>query len=395
MTISSLSERTDVFDLFSGPGGFTWGWQHAGFVPSVAIDNDALAMRTHELNFPHSLALHRDLTEFGPRDLLRVLGTRPRKLLAIVGGPPCQGWSKAGRGKLRSLDAAPVSLLRDPRNHLYKRFLDFADFFRPPILVMENVPGMLSIEGRNVADEVQSHFDDIGYRCTYAKVNARVFGVPQDRRRLIFLGVRRNVRLALAASDLEDFATRFKRDVLRLPRADTTVRQAIGDLPSVLHGTEEDPQIYSAPRKSSRYSQLMRERSNGMITDHVTRFHNDQDLEAFGAMPEGGLYHQLEPRLKRYRDDIFKDKYRKLRWDAPAGTVTAHFAKDCYTHIHPEQARTASIREAARFQSFPDDFRFFGNMGDRFRQIGNAVPPLMAYGIATFVRDAIRRSSRG
>lgn len=391
----SLSKRADIFDLFSGPGGFTWGWKQAGFVPRVAIDSDAVAMRTHELNFPHSLALHRDLTKFGPRDLLHVLGTRPRTLLAIVGGPPCQGWSKAGRGKLRSLEEAPASLLRDARNHLYKRFLDFADFFRPPILVMENVPGMLSIEGRNVAEDVRSHFENIGYHCSYATVSARVFGVPQDRRRLIFLGVRKDVRLVLPASGLETFAARFKRDVLRLPSSDTTVRQAIGDLPRIAHGTEEDPQIYHAARKSSRYSHLMRERSNGVITDHVTRSHNNQDLEAFRAMPEGGVYHQLEARLKRYRDDIFKDKYKKLRWDAPAGTVTAHFAKDCYTHIHPDQPRTASIREAARFQSFPDDFRFFGNMGERFRQIGNAVPPLMAYGIAAFVREALQQATRG
>ncbi len=168
------------------------------------------------------------------------------------------------------------------------------------------------------------------------------------------------------------------------------MRQAIGDLPSIRHGTDEDPQIYCGPGHPTRYCALMRERSSGMITDHITRTHNDQDLKAFDAMLEGGLYHQLPAHLKRYRDDIFKDKYRKLRWDAPAGTVTAHFAKDCYTHIHPDQPRTVSIREAARFQSFPDDFRFFGNMGDRFRQIGNAVPPLMAYGIAAFVRDAIR-----
>ena len=137
----------------------------------------------------------------------------------------------------------------------------------------------------------------------------------------------------------------------------------------------------------------MRERSNGMITDHVTREHNAQDLEAFETMPEGGQYHELDARFKRYRDDIFKDKYRKLRWDSPAGTVTAHFAKDCYTHIHPDQARTVSIREAARFQSFPDNFRFFGNMGDRFRQIGNAVPPLMAYGIASYVREVVRSAA--
>jgi DNA (cytosine-5)-methyltransferase 1 len=122
------------------------------------------------------------------------------------------------------------------------------------------------------------------------------------------------------------------------------------------------------------------------VTDHVCRSHNSQDIRAFQQMLPGMLYHQLPDNLKRYRDDIFKDKYKKLIWERPAGTVTAHFAKDVYTHIHPGQSRTISIREAARLQSFPDAFRFFGNIGERFRQIGNAVPPLMAWGIAEYVR---------
>lgn len=389
MTAVDLAGRTDVIELFAGAGGFTWGWQRAGYTTKVAIDNDAPAARTHELNFPSALTLQRDLTKFGPDDLAEIIGERPRGLLAIVGGPPCQGWSRAGRGKLRSLDTTARSLLNDPRNRLYRRYLEFVDRFRPPICVMENVPGMLSIEGTNVADSILSHFEDIGYRTSVSLVNARWFGVPQDRRRLIFLGVRADLRLPITAARLENYAARFRREMLQLPADDTTIRQAISDLPQIAHGTEEDPQIYRSARKLSRYAQIMRDGSNSMITDHVTRWHNDQDLEAFSVMPEGGLYHQLDAKYKRYRDDIFKDKYRKLRWDSTAGTVTAHFAKDCYTHIHPEQPRTVSIREAARFQSFPDNFRFFGNMGDRFRQIGNAVPPLMAYGIASYVRENI------
>ena len=104
-------------------------------------------------------------------------------------------------------------------------------------------------------------------------------------------------------------------------------------------------------------------------------------------MKEGMKYYQLNEKYKRYRDDIFRDKYKKLIWNRPAWTVTAHLGKDCYTHIHPGQARTISVREAARLQSFPDSFRFWGNIGDRFRQIGNAVPPLMAWGIAEFVKQ--------
>jgi DNA (cytosine-5)-methyltransferase 1 len=256
---------------------------------------------------------------------------------------------------------------------------------------MENVPGMLNLEGRNVAEEVIENFAGISYRTTCAIVNARWFGVPQDRNRLIFLGVRDDLRLELNAANLEDYAPRFRSKIAGLS-SETTLRQAIGDLPSIPHGTREDPQPFIRSRgRISHFADLMRQGSNGIITDHICRKHNEQDLKAFGAMPEGGLYVDLPDHLKRYRDDIFPDKYRRLRWTDASGTITAHLAKDCYTHIHPDENRTISIREAARIQSFPDDFRFFGHMGDRFRQIGNAVPPLMAWGIAEYLKEKLHQ----
>lgn len=381
----------EVIDLFAGAGGFTWGWRRAGFRTVAAIDSDTAAARTHELNFgsDHTLSLNRDLEEFGPDKLEALLRSRPRRLLAVTGGPPCQGWSKAGRGKLRSLRGRAHSLLTDPRNSLYRQFVAYVRHFQPPITVMENVPGMLNLEDRNVAEEVIDNFTEIGYRTTCAIVNARWFGVPQDRKRLIFIGVRDELDLALDAADLREYAPRFRRDVAGLP-GETTVHRAIADLPDIPHGTREDPQPYRRGRgRISTYADLMRQQSNGLVTDHICREHNAQDLEAFSVMPEGGIYVDLPDHLKRYRDDIFQDKYRRLRWSGVSGTITAHLAKDCYAHIHPAENRTISIREAARIQSFPDDFRFFGHMGDRFRQIGNAVPPLMSWGIAEYVRERL------
>lgn len=388
MTAIDLSHRTAVVELFCGAGGFTWGWQRAGFRTIAAIDSDCPATRTHEMNFgAETISLNRDLTTFGPHELHQLLGTRPQSLFAITGGPPCQGWSKVGRGKMRSLQTRAATLIDDPRNHLYRNFLEYVCHFRPPVCVMENVPGMMAIEGENVAEAVRLHYGAIGYQCSYALVNARWFGVPQDRRRLIFLCVRHDLPFRLDAGQLQAFATSFRTCTLGMPD-ETTVRQAIADLPGARHGTTEDPQPYRHPSgRRSRFADLMREGSGPMIADHVCRGHNGQDLEAFRLMREGSLYHELPRRLKRYRDDIFKDKYKRLYWDRPAWTVTAHFAKDVYTHIHPQQHRTISAREAARLQSFPDTFRFFGNISERFRQIGNAVPPLMAWGIAEFVKQ--------
>lgn len=375
-------------DLFCGAGGFTWGWVRAGFVPLAAIDNDSTALRTYEVNFGHThcRTLHKDLDKIGPYELAGMAALKRRVVSVIVGGPPCQGWSKVGRGKLRSLGMAGYDILVDPRNTLYRRFIEMVAHFQPTVCVMENVPGMLSIHKANVADIVKSNFEEMGYHCTYSLVNAKWFGVPQDRNRLIFIATRQGIPF-LDASGLQAFSTVFRRDVVCLARQ-TTVADAIRDLPPIANGAEDDPLVYSRrPGRQPCYVGLMREGANGLITDHVCRRQNAQDVEAFSTMNEGMKYYQLEGKYKRYRDDIFQDKYKKLVWDRPAWTVTAHLSKDCYTHIHPGQARTISVREAARLQSFPDAFRFWGNVGDRFRQIGNAVPPLMAWGIAEFVRQ--------
>lgn len=325
-----------------------------------------------------------DLGKAKPKDLSETIALKPSKVTVVVGGPPCQGWSKVGRGKLRSLRMDGGNFHADPRNILYHRFIKLVAYFRPMVCVMENVPGMLSIQKTNVADIVKANFEKIGYNCEYSLVNARWFGVPQERSRLIFIATH-NIS-PIKTKGLEAFSNVFRREVIRMAKH-PTVYDAIYDLPKIQNGAIEDPLIYlRRVGRISRYVEIMREGTNGLVTDHVCRRQNAQDVKAFASMKEGMKYYQLDGRFKRYRDDIFKDKYKKLFGEKPAWTITAHLGKDCYTHIHPEQPRTISVREAARLQSFPDSFRFWGNLGDRFRQIGNAVPPLMAWGIAEFVR---------
>jgi DNA (cytosine-5)-methyltransferase 1 len=378
-------------DLFCGAGGFTWGWVQAGYLPLACIDNDTAALRSLELNFGHchSGILNRDLSRVDVEDACELAGIRSGYADVIIGGPPCQGWSKVGRGKIRSLGRSSERLINDPRNKLYKRFIEFVSYIQPTVFVMENVPGMLSIEGLNVADLVRANFEEIGFDCSYSLVNAHCFGVPQERQRIIFIGTRRDSGFSLDAGRLSSYGPIFRKTVLGLSRR-TLVADALADLPEIANGDEEDPVIYRrGPGRPSQYVQIMRAGSNGLITDHVCRRYNSQDVKAFAIMKEGMKYYELPERFKRYREDIFPDKYKRLIWKKPSWTVTAHLGKDCYTHIHPRQARTVSIREAARLQSFPDAFRFFGNMGDRFRQIGNAVPPLMAWGIAEFVKQEL------
>jgi DNA (cytosine-5)-methyltransferase 1 len=173
----------------------------------------------------------------------------------------------------------------------------------------------------------------------------------------------------------------------------TTVGEALFDLPKLSVNRQDELLSYRNDGLPP-YAALMHAGLNGIIRDHVTRFHGDQDRRAFRALKPGMTYDELSSGLKRYRDDIFKDKYRRLGSKVPAGTVTAHLAHDCYSHIHPTQLRTISPREAARLQGFPDGFHFCGSIGDRFRQIGNAVPPLLAYQIGRAIHLRLTRKMR-
>lgn len=384
-----------VLDLFAGAGGLTLGFHWAGYKPAIAIDHSPLAVETLEANFAHRglKALLRDLASFGPADLKAWLLEKqiPPNFDVLVGGPPCQGWSKVGRGKLRALGNGSgasardngggrrVDATRDPRNELYKRYLLFVEAFRPRVALMENVPGMLSHDRRNVAEEIRIALSALGYKTSLKLLNAVDYGVPQLRERLFFVGVREDLNLAFTFPP----PSTMEKDRV-------SVWDAIGDLPPIPNGARNWCLPYPDRRRRSAYGTRMREDADpATIFDHVCRTQNDQDLQAFRLLRQGGWYRDLPPHFKRYRDDIFEDKYKKLYSNKPSWCVTAHLSRDCYTHIHPTQARTISVREAARLQSFPDAFYLAGNMGEKFSLIGNAVPPVLAEQLAGAIREQI------
>ena len=206
------------------------------------------------------------------------------------------------------------------------------------------------------------------------------YGVPQHRKRLFIVGIKDNGR--------------FKWPVPREPRA--TLRDAIGDLPQVPPGQLDNTIEYSGQPTSS-LGRSLRDGLQGddakVLWDHVTRFVRDDDAEAFSLMAEGQTYQDLPDRLRRYRGDIFSDKYVRLRWDGLSRSITAHLAKDGYWYIHPQENRTLSVREAARIQTLPDSFRFAGSMTSRFAQIGNAVPPLLGQAVGRSVLAALNEPS--
>lgn len=445
-----------VLDLFAGCGGFSLGFKLAGFELAGGIEIKPEAARAYQRNLAPHLTMddicqdirHLDPRQFGSVDV-------------IIGGPPCQAFSRIGRAKLRELRDCPRAHLTDPRAQLYSQYLDFVRALQPAALVMENVADMAVLGSKNVALEVCEALEAEGYRCAYTLLNAAHYGVPQTRERLILIGLRhdlgleptfpkpthscelprgyREIRRGLArrlASDLELWETRFRLPQEAAPGLPTavTARQALEDLPAfTLHLEGEyrsrdfqppDPAPYATPAKHP-YAALMREGSMGVFDSKMRGL--PRDYKIFALMQPGDQYPEayaitealFQKELKRrrragealeewspaywelrkaigplYDPRKFPNRWRKMEADRPARTLMAHLGKDSYTHIHYDhtQARTITVREAARLQSFPDWFRFEGPMNPAFEQIGNAVPPLLARAIALQVRSQLSRA---
>lgn len=355
-----------AIDLFSGAGGLSQGIEEAGWAVAVAVDIDDRAIETHRHNFP-GLALKVDLSASEARDdFVGLLSSIPIDLVA--GGPPCQPFSRAGRSKIRSLVDAGLRDEKDGRRELWQAFLDVALKINPRVVLMENVPDMGLSDDFGIIRRIVDTLEDAEYRTELKLAEAWKFGVPQHRQRL----------LLLARNDQREFGN------LQGSSDRTTVGVSIGDLPP-LNGTQGERVLPYLPRDlESPFIKRIRDGADhGVIHDHFTRGVRDDDLEIFKLMDSKTLYSDIPSHLRRYRADSFNDKYNRLGNDDLSRSITAHIAKDGYWYIHPTEHRTLTVREAARIQTFPDRFRFAGSRSDAFKQIGNAVPPLLGATAAT------------
>jgi DNA (cytosine-5)-methyltransferase 1 len=369
-----------VLDLFCGAGGLSLGFELAGYWIGLGVEKEELPWQTHCYNFGGRCHLSdiRDISD--PVVFIQEHGLE--RVDVVIGGPPCQGFSRVGRGKIRSLYRDP-SYIHDPRNQYYRDFIRFVEALQPLYFVMENVPDMQYYEdhGGLLLEKALRRFQQMGYAVDWRVLQADHYGVPQTRRRLFVAGNRMGQEICWPEETSED--------------TPVTVWQAISDLPVVPHGHRLDEMYYRPRHQLTDYQRLMRRGAGTVLYNHQTRWHNRQDLEAFALLPEGGKYVDLPRRYKRYRDDIFKDKYWKLHRDRPSWTIEAHIGKDTYRHIYPsllggpEPPRTISVREAARLQSFPDRFRFLGAFTRQFSQVGNAVPPLLAKAVAEAILPGV------
>jgi DNA (cytosine-5)-methyltransferase 1 len=357
-----FSRQPLAVDLFSGAGGLSLGLQKAGFRLVLAVDRDPFAVETHAAQFPGASIVKDLAVEDALDELLEPL--RGRRIDLLAGGPPCQPFSIAARW-IRSVSSDGIGSLRDHRRELWRAFIYAAGLLRPKAVLIENVPDLAMNEDAIILRAVFSKLEQLRYSFDCRSYFAYDLGVPQYRQRIFIVGFRHPARLL----DWPAPAARKDRP---------TLRDAISDLPPLRGGWNERAPGYAGPRTALQ--RMLRDgvaEDDSSLHDHVTRAVREDDLNAFRLLTQKTRYNELPTDLRRYSTASFLDKYNRLSWDEPCRSITAHMKKDGYWYIHPDQHRSLSIREAARVQSFPDWFRFAGFRTSAFRQIGEAVPPLV------------------
>lgn len=335
----------NAIDLFCGCGGLSYGFECSGVNILLGIDNDEMALKVFERNHKNAKSICGDITEINYSDIKKVIGNQ--KIDLIIGGPPCQGMSLSGPRKFD-----------DPRNKLYLSYIRLVEEIKPKAFVIENVPGLVSLFKGQIKENILSRLTALGYKVNYRILCAADYGVPQNRKRVVFVGLR---------DEFFDFDSIIKKDIV-------TCEMALSDLPPLIDVLGEDPNEYELASQN-HYQKLMRERSN-VVRNHVAAAHSEKVKTIIALVPDGGNYKDLPAEFKGTRN--FHVAWTRFRSDKPAPTIdTGH-----RHHFHYKYNRVPTVRECARLQSFPDDFIFMGNKTQQFRQVGNAVPPLMAQAIA-------------
>lgn len=357
-------------DLFAGCGGLSLGLEQAGFNCTFVNEIDEVFGETHYFNHNISLSnyfigdINELVSDFSKTD------ANLDDLDMVCGGPPCQGFSMANRQRI----------LEDPRNSLYKSYLKFLERTQPKFFVMENVKGMA-----NKIDEILVDFNKYlgnSYDISYSILNAKDFGLPQNRERFFIIGNRIGISSNKIFNDI-------KKETIKLG---FVLKDAIEDLPTLqpkkiknnneIENKEFGYYITKHKNTKSKFVDFINNfRVIDYVFNHKNRFNNDRDIEIFGKLPQGGnSLHPLIADIMPYasRSHIFKDKYYKLDETKVCKTITSHMKFDCNMYIHPSQSRGLSAREASRIQTFPDDFLLRGSQNKWYAQVGNAVPVKLA-----------------
>ncbi|MDG1672846.1 MAG: DNA cytosine methyltransferase [Flavobacteriaceae bacterium] len=345
-----------IIDLFSGIGGLSLGFEMESFESVVAIDFWDDAIKTYNHNRKAKVGISMDITKFNDSLLPNII--KEHEIDGIIGGPPCQGFSTARLSNATE----KIGKINEGRNHLYLEFFRTVDIVRPKFFLIENVRGLVSANKGAFVKDITERFGDIGYNVTHRILNASNYGVPQNRQRVFFVG--------LLGGEFE-FPEKFDFKV--------SSKEAIMDL---IQSNEEANQNYSTPSKNE-YQKLMR---NGkkIVKNHEVTIHNEQTTNVISMVPDGGNIKSLPPEYWNIRK--YNKAFQRMNSELPSNTIdTGH-----RNYFHYEANRIPTARESARIQSFPDSFEFLGTKGSQYKQIGNAVPPLLAKVLAKKIKSYLK-----
>jgi len=358
-----------LLDLFCGAGGLSSGLEMAGFEVAAGIDIDSNSVQTFKFNFPKAISLVRDLGYYHPMTFSKEFGFQEENFDVIVGGPPCQGFSVSGP---RNFD--------DARNKLYLEFIKYVEFFKPKAFIAENVPGLVGLYGGRVKGRVIEAFESIGYNVSYRVLLASDYGVPQDRKRVFFVGTK-SKRMFKFPNPTHFDTDQMLGSLMGKRLRKVIVAEAIDDLPLLQNELGHEEADYTHPPSNS-YQVYCREGS-AKVYNHMAVRHTEQTRKIIALVPEGGNYKLLPPELQDTRR--FHIAWTRIDSKKPAPTVdTGH-----RHHFHPWVNRVPTVRENARFQSFQDRFVFQGPKTSQYKQVGNAVPPLLAKAIGKELMKAL------
>ena len=364
-------KKINFIDIFCGAGGLSFSFKKRNHNLKLAVDIDPISIKTLKTNFPQS---SKNIIN---EDIIKLIKQRKsdifkNKIDLLMGGPPCQGFSTANR----------QNILNDPRNELYNYFLEFAKKINPKFILIENVVGI-----KTRANDILTKLDGIGYQADFRILQAHDFGVPQNRRRVFFFAIKKNQNRNMIENffdTLENFKKKSKKFLLK---------DALFGLrplkPKKFKNDNKNEYFESGfniekinLNKSNSYLKLINSnKKTNYVYNHMARYNNERDIKIFSRLPQGAdSTHKSIQDIMPYkkRNKIFKDKYFKLHNHKVSKTITSHMKFDCNMYIHPSQARGLTPREAARIQSFPDNYFFEGTKSQCYSQIGNAVPPLLS-----------------
>lgn len=358
----------NVIDLFCGCGGFSKGFEEAGYNIRFGIDMWKDAIVTYKQNFPNAAVMNEDITKISGKDILKASKLKKDEVDVIIGGPPCQGFSVSGK---RMID--------DERNKLYKSYVQIVSELKPKVFVMENVPGLVRLFKGQVGVQVKEDFTNIGYTVGMQILSADNYGVPQQRKRVFFVGVRND----LVKKGMEyQYPIPFMGQGTDVPA--WTCKDAISDLDFVPDDRvlgEDLP--YDIPAQND-YQRSMREGSRSVLNHSIT-IHNAKTKEIIAMVPDGGNYKDLP-------EELWSTRKVHIAWTRMDSN------KPCFTidtghnhHFHYKENRVPTVRESARIQSFPDNFEFIGIKTSQLKQVGNAVPPLLAKAVGDSIRTMLER----